>query len=67
MDMLDKAFAKTPDNTQLIFHSDQGRQYQPRAYQKRLKDKGIRQSMSRKEIVFSGRISNGMGEMYRLL
>ena len=24
MDMLDKAFAKIPDNTQLIFHSDQG-------------------------------------------
>lgn len=48
MDMLDKAFAKIPDNTQLIFHSDQGWQYQHRAYQKRLKDKGIRQSMSRK-------------------
>lgn len=48
MDMLDKAFAKIPDNTHLIFHSDQGWQYQHRAYQKRLKDKGVRQSMSRK-------------------
>lgn len=27
MDMLDKAFAKIPDNTRLIFHSDQGWQY----------------------------------------
>ena len=48
MDMLDKAFAKIPDNTHLIFHSDQGWQYQHRAYQKRLKDKGVQQSMSRK-------------------
>ena len=47
--MLDNAFAKIPDNTNLIFHSDQGwRQYQHKTYQKRLKDKGIRQSMSRK-------------------
>ncbi len=49
MDMLDKAFNKIPDNTNLIFHSDQGWQYQHKQYQKRLKDKGIRQSMSRKE------------------
>lgn len=48
MDMLDKAFEKIPDDTNIIFHSDQGWQYQHRAYQKRLKDKGIRQSMSRK-------------------
>lgn len=48
MDMLDKAFAKIPDNTNLIFHSDQGWQYQHKQYQKRLKDKGIQQSMSRK-------------------
>ena len=26
--MLDKAFAKIPDNTNLILHSDQGWQYQ---------------------------------------
>ena len=48
MDMLDKAFKKIPDNTELIFHSDQGWQYQHKRYQQRLKEKGIRQSMSRK-------------------
>lgn len=48
MDMLDKAFKKIPDNTDLIFHSDQGWQYQHKQYQQRLKEKGIRQSMSRK-------------------
>lgn len=48
MDMLDQAFEKIPDNTNLIFHSDQGWQYQHKQYQMRLKRKGIRQSMSRK-------------------
>lgn len=48
LDMLDKAFLKIPDNTNLIFHSDQGWQYQHKQYQKRLQQKGIRQSMSRK-------------------
>ena len=48
MDILDQAFEKIPDNTGLIFHSDQGWQYQHRRYQKRLADKGIIQSMSRK-------------------
>jgi len=47
-EMLKQAFQKIPDNTQLILHSDQGWQYQMRPYQKMLKDKGIRQSMSRK-------------------
>ena len=47
-DMLSKAFVKIPDNTNLILHSDQGWQYQMREYQSLLKDKGIRQSMSRK-------------------
>ncbi|MGI6178429.1 MAG: IS3 family transposase [Butyricicoccus intestinisimiae] len=41
--MLDKAFAKIPDGTNLILHSDQGWQYQ-----RMLREKGIRQSMSRK-------------------
>jgi len=36
------------DGTNLIFHSDQGWQYQHKMYQHRLKEKGIRQSMSRK-------------------
>lgn len=48
LDMLDKAFVKIPDKTNLIFHSDQGWQYQHKQYQSRLKEKGIRQSMSRK-------------------
>lgn len=48
MDMLDKAFLKIPDGTNLIFHSDQGWQYQHKQYQKRLQQKGIQQSMSRK-------------------
>ncbi len=48
LEMVDEAFAKIPDNTNLIFHSDQGWQYQHKAYQKRLRDKGIIQSMSRK-------------------
>lgn len=48
IDMLDQAFEKIPDNTNLIFHSDQGWQYQHKQYQMRLKQKGIIQSMSRK-------------------
>lgn len=47
-DMLEKTFAKIPDNTNLILHSDQGWQYQHKRYQKMLAGKGIRQSMSRK-------------------
>ena len=46
--MLDKAFSKLPDGTSLILHSDQGWQYQHKQYQRMLKAKGIRQSMSRK-------------------
>ena len=46
--MLDKAFAKIPDGTNLILHSDQGWQYQHKQYQRMLREKGIRQSMSRK-------------------
>lgn len=48
IDMLDKAFEKIPDNCGLILHSDQGWQYRHRRYQDRLKEKGIKQSMSRK-------------------
>lgn len=47
-EMLKRAFEKIPDGTNLILHSDQGWQYQHKHYQKILKDKGIRQSMSRK-------------------
>ena len=47
-DMLDKAFIRISDNTNLILHSDQGWQYQMEKYQNRLAEKGIIQSMSRK-------------------
>ena len=46
--MLNKAFEKIPDETNLILHSDQGWQYQHKHYQAMLRKKGIRQSMSRK-------------------
>ena len=48
-DMLEVAFQKLPDKVDnLILHSDQGWQYQMKAYQRLLKAKGITQSMSRK-------------------
>ena len=46
--MLDKAFKKFHDLTGLIFHSDQGWQYQHSYYRKRLSKHHIVQSMSRK-------------------
>ena len=46
--MLEKAFKTIPNNTSLTLHSDQGWQYQMRQYQQLLKEKGIKQSMSRK-------------------
>ena len=48
IDMVDAAFEKISDNTNLILHSDQGWHYQHTNYRYRLKQKGIRQSMSRK-------------------
>ena len=47
-DMLNKAFSRFPDVNGLIFHSDQGWQYQMQPYHAMLKEKGIIQSMSRK-------------------
>lgn len=47
-DMLEKAFFRISDRTNLILHSDQGWQYQMKPYQRALKKKGVRQSMSRK-------------------
>lgn len=46
--MLKKSFEKIPDQTNLILHSDQGWQYQMKQYQYLLRQKGIKQSMSRK-------------------
>ncbi len=48
IDMLNKAFDKHPNLSGLIFHSDQGWQYQMAQYHKILQDKDIIQSMSRK-------------------
>ena len=45
--MLEKAFKKIPNDTNLILHSDQGWQYQMKRYQHLLQEKGIRQSMYR--------------------
>jgi transposase InsO family protein len=47
-EMLDKAFDKIQDTKGLIFHSDQGWQYQHYEYRQALKEHGIIQSMSRK-------------------
>lgn len=58
-DMLNKAF----DNKNLeglILHSDQGWQYQHQSYQQRLKNKGIKQSMSRK----GNSMDNGLMENF---
>lgn len=46
--MLEEALAKLSDDAALILHSDQGWHYQHRLYQRMLRGKGIRQSMSRK-------------------
>ena len=47
-DMLSEAFKKNPNVQGLIFHTDQGWQYQMEAFHKMLKAKGVRQSMSRR-------------------
>lgn len=57
--MLNKAFdGKNLEG--LIFHSDQGWQYQHQSFQQRLKNKGIKQSMSRK----GNSMDNGMMENF---
>lgn len=77
VNMLNRAFEDHPDVRGLIFHSDQGWQYQMREYRKALKDKGIVQSMSRKGNcidncimeTFFGRMKNemfyGQGSKYQ--
>ena len=46
--MLEQAFEKIPDNTDLMLHSDQGWHYQHKQYRRMLEAKGVKQSMSRK-------------------
>jgi putative transposase len=48
MDMLKRALKKLPAGARPILHSDQGWQYQMKAYQCQLRKSRIRQSMSRK-------------------
>ena len=48
MDMLRKALMRLPTGARPILHSDQGWQYQMNAYQHELRNRKIRQSMSRK-------------------
>ena len=59
-DMLNKAFDGNDNLYGLIFHSDQGWQYQHQSYQQRLKNKGIKQSMSGK----GNSMDNGMMENF---
>lgn len=47
--MLAQTFAKIPDDTNLLLHSDQGRHYRHKQYRQRLLKKGIVQSISHKE------------------
>lgn len=47
-EMLKGLIVKLPKNAKPILHSDQGWQYQMKGYQKKLKEHGIVQSMSRK-------------------
>lgn len=49
IDMLNKSFKQYKNLSGLIFHSDQGWQYRMHHYQTLLKEKGVIQSMSRKE------------------
>ena len=68
MRMLKKAFLAYPDVKKLIFHSDQGWQYQMKQYRDELNQRGIVQSMSRKGNcldnsvmeTFFGRLKNEM-------
>ena len=48
LDMLKQAFKALPQDANLIFHSDQGWQYQHKEFQRILRLKGAQQSMSRK-------------------
>ncbi|WP_339126628.1 IS3 family transposase [Fusobacterium nucleatum] len=58
--MLNLAFKENENYENLIFHSDQGWQYQHNSYQERLKEKKITQSMSRK----GNSLDNGLMECF---
>ena len=58
--MLNLAFKENENYENLIFHSDQGWQYQRYSYQERLKEKKITQSISRK----GNSLDNGLMECF---
>ena len=58
--MLNLAFKENENYENLIFHRDKGWQYQHDSYQKRLKEKNITQSMSRK----GNSLDNGLMECF---
>lgn len=58
--MLDKSFKSNINFDNLILHSDQGWQYQHNSFQNLLKEKNIRQSMSRK----GNSLDNGLMECF---
>ena len=58
--MLNLAFKENENYENLIFHSDQGWQYQHVSYQKILSEKKIIQSMSRK----GNSLDNGLMECF---
>lgn len=58
--MLNLAFKENENYENLIFHSDQGWQYQHKSYQERLREKKIIQSMSRK----GNSLDNGLMECF---
>ncbi|WP_294706885.1 IS3 family transposase [uncultured Fusobacterium sp.] len=58
IDMLERAFSVNTDVNNLTLHSDQGWQYQHSFYSKRLEEKNIIQSMSRK----GNSLDNGLME-----
>ena len=58
--MLNLAFKENENYENLIFHSDQGWQYQHYSYQEKLKEKKIIQSMSRK----GNSLDNGLMECF---
>ena len=63
-EMLNGLFEKLPDDATLIFHSDQGWQYQHAEYQRLLAEHNITQSMSRKgNCMDNGAMENFFGRL----
>ena len=60
IDMMDKAFLNNPNTDNLIFHSDQGWQYQMKQFSNILKEHNIIQSMSRR----GNSLDNGLMESF---